>query len=189
MKVKSSPRLGTSKLTGSWRDETDPQKRRAAYIKEYLKQKYRKNKNNKSWVKKNREASLIWAKNNPLKARNRHKRWRSVNKEKVNEQRIRYLACKKSLIHPLCDKNEAAKIYKECVTATHKTGILHHVDHIIPLACGGFHHHLNMQILPASVNAKKSDNPIWEMPGFKSWRDVPEYLWPKKLKCKYIKLL
>lgn len=36
------------------------------------------------------------------------------------------------------------------------TGILHHVDHIYPLARGGLHHQCNLQVLPAKINQRKS---------------------------------
>jgi 5-methylcytosine-specific restriction endonuclease McrA len=35
-------------------------------------------------------------------------------------------------------------------------GIPHEVDHIIPLAKGGLHHPSNLQVIPASVNRRKS---------------------------------
>lgn len=46
-------------------------------------------------------------------------------------------------------------IYEECQRISKETGILHHVDHIIPLALGGLHHPSNLQILTAEANLKK----------------------------------
>jgi hypothetical protein len=59
-----------------------------------------------------------------------------------------------------CDltKEETQKIrliYEECQRLSKETGILHHVDHIIPLALGGLHHPSNLQILTAEENLKK----------------------------------
>ncbi len=61
----------------------------------------------------------------------------------------------------------------------------HHVDHIIPLNAGGFHHEKNLQVIPASVNASKRDNPFWTLDGYLSWRDVPSFLWPSGLRQSY----
>lgn len=35
------------------------------------------------------------------------------------------------------------------------TGIPHHVDHVLPLACGGADHAFNMQPIPARLNSMK----------------------------------
>jgi len=43
------------------------------------------------------------------------------------------------------------------ILITKQTGVTMHVDHIIPLAKGGLHHPLNLQIIPAIDNLEKSD--------------------------------
>lgn len=53
------------------------------------------------------------------------------------------------------EKLEISKIYNECKTRSKKSGVIHHVDHIKPLAAGGRHHPLNLQILTANENLKK----------------------------------
>lgn len=80
------------------------------------------------------------------------------------------------------------EVFKAAKDLTARTGIVHEVDHIIPIHLGGFHHHLNLQALPKKVNILKKANPFWEMAGYKSWRDVPEYLWPEKLAPSYLAL-
>jgi hypothetical protein len=64
---------------------------------------------------------------------------------------------------------------------TKQTGIEHHVDHIIPIKHGGWHHHENLQILPAPVNQSKSSSPFWVSSEYKDFRSVPQSLWPEPL--------
>lgn len=93
------------------------------------------------------------------------------------------------LIHPDLDHSAAERIYAEAANLCRSTGIRHHVDHIIPITYGGWHHQQNLQILPHSVNMSKSNNPFWEHPDFKSWRSVPSELWPSALAPAYTALL
>lgn len=58
-------------------------------------------------------------------------------------------------------------IYEECQLRSEETGIVHHVDHVVPLISDivcGLHCEDNMQILPASVNLSK---------GNRHWPDMP----------------
>ena len=52
---------------------------------------------------------------------------------------------------------QVVAIYKRCQDLTESTGVMHHVDHIIPLSKGGEHHPNNIQILTAEENMKKGD--------------------------------
>ena len=53
------------------------------------------------------------------------------------------------------DMSEISEFYKESERLTKKTGVAHHVDHIIPLSKGGLHHQDNLQVLTAEENLKK----------------------------------
>lgn len=87
--------------------------------------------------------------------------------------------------HPDIDLKKVIGIYNESNNMLAATGIKHEVDHIIPLSSGGWHHQDNLQIITQFENRSKADNPFWEKAGFKSWRDVPESLWPVSLKNQY----
>ncbi len=151
----------------------------------------------KRYYWENRKKALIaastWRKDNKSRAVEISRRWRSANPNRFKLQSRRYCqkryASKKSAIHPDINLDIEKALFEKCQELTDSTGIIHHLDHIIPLAHGGWHHHLNLQPLPYSVNQSKNDNPIWEIPGYKCWRDVPEFLWPEKLKDFYKKLL
>lgn len=53
------------------------------------------------------------------------------------------------------DLNKEQLVYIECERLTKKTGIEHHVDHIMPLSLGGDHAWWNLQILTAEENLSK----------------------------------
>ena len=60
---------------------------------------------------------------------------------------------------------QTANRMKDCL------GIQFNVDHILPIQHGGWHHHLNMQILPESTNQSKGDSLTWNDPSWMTWRD------------------
>jgi hypothetical protein len=112
-------------------------KNNASNIKEY----------NKKWIEQNkdyvRKRSREWCRNNPAKIR---KYWNQRQKHIW-----RATPC-------WADMEEINRIYEECARVSKDTGVMHHVDHIIPLTnekiCG-LHVPGNLQILTASENCKK----------------------------------
>lgn len=55
------------------------------------------------------------------------------------------------------EQRRIVEIYAQCGQLSQSTGVLHHVDHRIPLSKGGAHHPDNLQILTASDNLKKGN--------------------------------
>jgi hypothetical protein len=98
---------------------------------------------------------------------------------------MRYQANKKQRLHKDHSVIAETELHSQAIRLTKETGIKHHVDHIIPIWGGGWHHHANLQVLPALINASKGRNPFWEQAPYKSWRDVPEELWPDNLADEY----
>lgn len=122
--------------------------------------------------------NLNWAKQNRSLITAYHKEWRNKNKEQLSEWRKEYRtkeavraartaeagqrrAAKRQACPPWVDRKELQKIYKACREQTKLTGILHHVDHIVPLTnplvCG-LHVPWNLQVLNAKENLKKSND-------------------------------
>ncbi|RWZ87292.1 MAG: hypothetical protein EO766_12265 [Hydrotalea sp. AMD] len=135
----------------------------------------------KRWSQENKEnvveASRRYRKNNPgADKRNRtryynkpekraqklaySKWWRSVNKDKQQNYNAVRRAMVKRAIPLWVDMDKVVSVYKESVRLTNETGIIHHVDHIIPLShplvCG-LHVENNLQVLEGVENMSKSN--------------------------------
>jgi 5-methylcytosine-specific restriction endonuclease McrA len=119
------------------------------------------------------------------KTRDRGATWRKENLDRVAQKTRRRYAMKRSLIHPENDRRKERRFFAEAARLTRETGIEHHVDHIIPISAGGWHHHDNLQVLTIGENLTKGSDPFCELPGRKSWRDVPEHLWPSMIADQY----
>jgi hypothetical protein len=133
------------------------------------------------------EHQIRWRERNIEKIREKGRRWCKENPEKKNAMTARRWAAKKRQLHPDHDTDAELRLRAEAKSLFVKTGIVHHVDHIIPLAFGGWHHHDNLQVLTIAENLKKNDDPFYELPGRKTWRDVPRHLWPESLSEEYAK--
>jgi hypothetical protein len=132
-----------------------------------------------------RAKKAIWAANNVERRRELMRLWSSVNSHRMKANARRREARMLNQLHPEHDIEAERQIHRECEALSKATGVIHHVDHIIPLARGGWHHHQNMQILPGALNIGKHHDPFWTHPSYKSWRDVPEFLWPEALVAQY----
>lgn len=140
-------------------------------------QKAKKHAQTKAWMAAHPESRKRYAATQRLKGAFRTAAFRS--RSALRRSRT------KSHIHPDHDHSIELALFAECQRLGVETGVMHELDHIIPLWHGGCHHHQNLQPLPRTINKRKGANPTWTMPGYKSWRDVPEYLWPEQLKNQY----
>jgi len=156
--------------------EADPEgeraKRRATYEKQVAKDidGYRERK--KAYDKQYRAdrcAELT------VKDRERHARycaadpekWKAIGAEKRKRHAVartadenKRRATKLNRTPAWADLKAIGLLYAECADKTRQTGILHHVDHIIPLQgkfVSGLHIAENLQILTASENCKKNN--------------------------------
>lgn len=101
-----------------------------------------------------------WARENKDKRRVSVNLWRSKNRDwcAINRaERERFI---RDATPQWADHNKIKAIYLAAKAATDTTGVIHSVDHIIPLrgqlVCG-LHIHSNMQVLTASENSRKSN--------------------------------
>tara|TARA_R110002167_G_C12193334_1_gene605928 strand:+ start:18 stop:494 length:477 start_codon:yes stop_codon:yes gene_type:complete len=110
----------------------------------------------------NLELSRLKSRNNYHKHVDKRKSqataWKDSNVLSVaaNDGRSRALRC--GAVLPDNFKLESTiTFYEEARRLTEETGVLHHVDHIIPCSKGGLHCHTNLQVLTAEANIKKSN--------------------------------
>ena len=115
------------------------------------------------------------------KANVRGKKHRQEKPWMNSEKTRRRCVAKKNRTHPDIDRNIERALFEDASKLTKETGVDHHVDHIIPIKHGGWHHHENMQILPGPVNLSKSSSPFWTSSEYKDFRSVPQSLWPEPL--------
>ena len=91
----------------------------------------------------------------------RNVEYKRNNRGKVNAQHAKRKKLIKRATPSWVDFLEIEKIYKKAAEMTLKTGISHHVDHIMPIVherlCG-LHVPWNLQILTASENCSKKNN-------------------------------
>jgi len=126
--------------------------------------------NNKRWYEENGERAKYRAKswresNKELHAAN-NKKWKTANKTKNAANASRYKAAKNKATPSWLGAIELAQIqefYDVAACKTVQTGVLHHVDHIIPLngeIARGLHVPWNLQILTAFENISKKNKLI-----------------------------
>jgi hypothetical protein len=90
--------------------------------------------------------------------RERAKAWRKEHPGECTEQSITKHCRKINRTPAWADIEKIREIYKERTKLTKETGIIHHVDHIIPLkgkTVSGLHVHYNLRIITASENIRK----------------------------------
>lgn len=89
--------------------------------------------------------------------------WRSTNPAKSNATRARRRSVKIKATPSWANMNDILYFYEKAALATEANGILHHVDHIVPLqgkSVCGLHVAWNLQILTAKENISKG-NRVW----------------------------
>jgi len=92
--------------------------------------------------------------------------WKKNNPAKVREIQEHYRAAKLQATPKWVKRNELLKFYEEAKELTLSTGILHSVDHIIPLQgenVSGLHVPWNLQVITHSENCKKHNKVLVEM--------------------------
>lgn len=130
--------------------------------------KKRANENSKRWRQENPERSKelikLWEQKNKERVRELNKAWKKANKHKVNANTRMRQAAKLNATPPWLNEDHKfmlEEIYELRDLRTQATGVVHHVDHIVPLrgaeVCG-LHVPWNLQVIPASANIRKGNS-------------------------------
>lgn len=111
---------------------------------------------------RSRQKTREWKKNNPEKKKENDKRWRENNRPKTRARSSKRRAAERNATPSWLTEEhhlQIVAVYAESERLTLETGILHHVDHIVPL-CGknvsGLHVPWNLRAIPAAENLAKS---------------------------------
>lgn len=163
---------------------------RRAKIKEWTeKNKDRARKLIADWKAKNiahyKAVQLEWRKRTKERRAQVAREYGRLNKAKLNAATARRAARKRNQLHPDLNRAHERGLFLLAAELTRRTGIEHHVDHIIPLSRGGWHHQDNLQVLPISANLAKGTDPFWQSDLYLTWREVPRHLWPTSLEPAY----
>lgn len=129
-------------------------KRNAEKIAVGRRKRYLKN------YEKERKQQQEYARNNKDLLRVHHKKYRKNNKGKVNAATRKRQADKLNATPVWANLEQIKRIYTACALVSKRTGVEHHVDHIIPLrgenVCG-LHVENNLAIIPAKMNLEKGN--------------------------------
>lgn len=118
----------------------------------------------KIWAAKNlgrlRKATAKWRAAHPEANSEVYKRWAAKNRDKINTTKRERLAQKKAVTPAWANKDAIKECYRYAILMTKISGILHEVDHAIPIngktACG-LHCEANLQVITNPENLKKSN--------------------------------
>jgi len=126
----------------------------------------------KEWRQKNKEyvnaVSREWKKNNPEKVK-------EMIQSRIQKDRDSYLAERrmarskrrailKERLHPEHNFKLEKVLTDQCKRLYKRFGVKFEVDHIVPLDKGGWHHHLNLQVIPMVWNRRKHTKDIYVLP-------------------------
>lgn len=140
----------------------------------YRKSQYLKNRDkelaiNQKWKYQNKdrydEICREWYFNNKEYHNSLTRKYYQENKSLYRAKDAKYRASKLQATPLWADLEQIKRVYKACAKISERTGVEHHVDHIIPLqgknVCG-LHVEKNLAIISAKANLEKSNT-------FASW--------------------
>jgi hypothetical protein len=108
-----------------------------------------------------KQRSKEWSQNNPDRKKSYDKSWRKDNRARDRANKARYRAAIRKATPPwLTDehRNQILAFYHEAERLTKETGVLHEVDHIVPLQAGaacGLHVPWNLRVVTRDENNRR----------------------------------
>lgn len=118
------------------------------------------------YKEKQKAAGKKWREENREKSYSIDRRWRKKHKDVINAFTSAYRASKVKATPAWADSFLIKEAYHLAKLRTEMTGFKWHVDHIVPISSKkvcGLHVVENLQVIPASVNQRKSNH---------SWPDM-----------------
>ena len=130
--------------------------------------------NRERFYKKNRERLLAKKredyKNNREKILQKALDWQARNLDKARVRNSKRRSKKRNATHLDHDPKIELTLIRQCQSLQKRLGIKFEVDHIVPISKGGFHHHLNLHVIPAYWNRVKHTKDIDSIP--QCWNPV-----------------
>ena len=164
---KASAKNGESWLTRENYDERDEGLKRNKRER-YAENREDINRKGREYYTENREEKKRKGREYYTENREEKKRYgreyTKANPAKVAAASSRRRAMIREAIHPDLDRKIEDTIFELRDRLTAKTGIPFHVDHIIPISRGGWHHHANLKVIPARLNQQKSARLDYQLP-------------------------
>jgi hypothetical protein len=144
-------------------------------VSEAARKKYQNQKlsNPDAMREKSRLSAIRWRANNPELSKQRMREWQIKNAAKTVAYTQKRDAQRKASIPADCWESIVDGLYEIAERISRCTGIAHQVDHIWPISKGGSHCHRNLQVIPASLNRKKSARLNFNLPScyqVEGWR-------------------
>ena len=118
--------------------------------------------------KEARQRAKQWAVDNPDKKKQSNIAWVEANKARSNSLKAKYRAARRQACPPWLNKemlNQIHEIYRLRRQISEATGIVHEVDHIVPLQGGtvcGLHVPWNLRVITKEQNNRRPR--LWKSP-------------------------